>query len=91
MSALLLARLRRAVAGPRTIRARLTLWYVALLAVILGGFSALLYLSLAQSLRGDLDRQLVDEARQITATLGAPVRGKPQRTSTMALSSKVKA
>ena len=51
----------------RTIRVRLTLWYVVLLAVILVAFSAFLYLNLAWSLYAELDRSLEGEAQQVTA------------------------
>ena len=53
----------------QTIRVRLTLWYVALLALILITFSAFLYLRLAQSLRDATDLALVEEARRVIATL----------------------
>jgi membrane protein implicated in regulation of membrane protease activity len=62
-------RLHRALRRLRTIRVRLTLWYVALLAVILLAFSAFLYLSLERSLRSELDQSLVTTAGQVTATL----------------------
>ena len=56
--------LRRAV----SIRVRLTLWYVALLAVILVVFSGLLYFSLARSLSQEMDLTLATEAsRQIAS------------------------
>lgn len=53
----------------RTIRVRLTLWYVALLAVILVAFSASLYVSLSRSLHAELDRSLETEAQRLAATL----------------------
>lgn len=53
----------------RTIRVRLTLWYVALLSVILVIFSAFLYLRLAQNLRDETDQALALEARQIEGNL----------------------
>jgi heavy metal sensor kinase len=61
----LLAWPRRGLATLRTVRVRLTLWYVALLAVILVGFSALLYASLARDLRVELDRWLSERELQI--------------------------
>ncbi|MBV9358664.1 MAG: HAMP domain-containing protein [Chloroflexi bacterium] len=51
----------------RTIRVRLTLWYVLLLAVILCAFSAFLCLSLARNLEADLDRSLAAVAFQVLA------------------------
>jgi len=48
-----------------TIRVRLTLWYVALLALILLAFSGFLYFSLSRSLYDALDSALVTEARQL--------------------------
>jgi heavy metal sensor kinase len=57
--------LRRAA----SIRVRLTLWYVALLAVILLVFSGLLYLSLSRSLREELDITLGTEAQRLTASM----------------------
>ena len=47
-----------------SLRVRLTLWSVALLALILGGLSVAVYVSLARSLDAELDRLLTDEARQ---------------------------
>jgi heavy metal sensor kinase len=43
----------------RTVRVRLTLWYVALLGLILLAFGGALYAALSQSLRQQLDGQLV--------------------------------
>ena len=54
-----------------SIRARLTFWYVALLAITLSGYSAVLVVSLARGLDGGLDRLLSDEARQATGVLSA--------------------
>lgn len=61
--------LRRAWANLRTIRVRLTLWYVALLAVILAAFSAFLYVDLSRSLHDEVDRLLRSEAQRLIATL----------------------
>lgn len=59
-----------------SIRAHLTLWYVALLAGILVAFSALLYVSLSRSLNQDLDLTLSTEATRLIAAMdfesGAP-------------------
>jgi len=52
-----------------TIRVRLTLWYVGLLAVILVAFSALLYFSLARSLEQTLDLSLSTEATRLIASV----------------------
>ncbi|MHB8618944.1 MAG: sensor histidine kinase [Chloroflexota bacterium] len=62
-------RLGRGWALPRTIRARLTLWYVALLAIILVAFSAFLYLNLSRTLRVAEDQALRADAGQIAASL----------------------
>jgi heavy metal sensor kinase len=50
-----------------TIRVRLTVWYVALLALGLVGFSAFLYFSLSRSLYAQMDRALAAEGRQMNA------------------------
>ena len=60
---------RVAWAHGRTIRARLTLWYVALLALILLAFCAFLYLSLARTLHDETDRTLAAEAQRALDTL----------------------
>ncbi|MCL5264030.1 MAG: ATP-binding protein [Chloroflexi bacterium] len=52
-----------------TIRARLTLWYVALLALILLAFSGFLYTSLSHSLYDALDSTLAIEARQLQQSI----------------------
>ncbi len=61
--------LRRLTVALRTIRVRLTLWYVALLALILLAFCAILYFTLSQSVHAEADRGLMVEARQVIATL----------------------
>ena len=53
--------------GALPIRVRLTLWYVALLAVILLAFSGFLYLSLSRSLRDEQDAGLKAAAAQLRA------------------------
>jgi len=63
------ASLRRAAAAARTIRVRLTLWYVALLAVILLVFSGVLYVSLAERLAAEGDRALQAATQQVAASL----------------------
>jgi len=60
---------RVAWAHGRTIRARLTLWYVALLALILLAFCAFLYLSLSRTLHDETDRTLATEAQRALDTL----------------------
>jgi heavy metal sensor kinase len=52
-----------------SIRVRLTLWYVALLAVILVAFSILLYASLSRSLRQEMDMTLTTEAERLTTSI----------------------
>jgi heavy metal sensor kinase len=64
-----MATLQRIAHLLRPIRVRLTLWYVALLMVILATFSAFLYVRLAQNLRDETDRALALEAQQIGSTL----------------------
>ncbi len=61
--------LRRAWPKLRTIRVRLTLWYVALLSVILAAFSVFLYVNLSRSLHDEVDRSLRSEAQRLIATL----------------------
>ncbi len=52
-----------------SIRVRLTLWYVALLAIILLVFSALLYLTLSRGLREELDVTLSTEAARLISSM----------------------
>ena len=54
-----------------SIRGRLTIWYVVLLALTLAGYSAILVVSLARDLDGGLDRVLSDGARQAVGVLGS--------------------
>ncbi len=61
--------IRAAWTQSRTIRVRLTLWYVTLLALILIAFSAFLYLSLSRTLRDQVERDLAGEAQRVLATL----------------------
>jgi heavy metal sensor kinase len=60
---------RRLVRRANSIRVRLTLWYVALLAVILVAFSSILYVSLSQSLRQELDLTLSTEATRLVSSM----------------------
>jgi len=70
---------RRLARRAASIRVRLTLWYVALLAVILLAFSGVLYLSLSRSLRQEMDLTLTTEAGRLIAAMdfenGAPQLG----------------
>lgn len=50
-----------------SIRLRLTLWYIGLLAVVLGAFSVLLYSVTALSLNAELDRDLDSRRDQVEA------------------------
>src|SRR6476659_9275488 len=56
--------LRRSIDQAGTIRMRLTLWYVLLLALILIAFSALLFLLLDRSLNNQIDNDLRSAAEQ---------------------------
>src|SRR5579859_1248170 len=71
--------LRRLLRRASSIRVRLTLWYVALLAGILVVFSGLLYVSLSRSLGQELDLTLSSEATRLIASMnfesGAPELG----------------
>ncbi|MGH2365053.1 MAG: sensor histidine kinase [Chloroflexota bacterium] len=71
--------LRAAWTSAQTIRVRLTLWYVGLLAVILVAFSAFLYVNLDQGLREAQDRALLSQETQALAVLNAQ-RGTPRLT-----------
>src|SRR6476659_9012059 len=55
----------RSVLG--SVRVRLTLWYVAILAVVLTVFGGVIYDSQARSLRADLDERLRGEARRLAS------------------------
>jgi heavy metal sensor kinase len=59
----------RLLRRPSSIRVRLTLWYVALLAVILVVFSGVLYVSLSRSLRSELDLTLTTEAERLVTSM----------------------
>jgi len=60
---------RSVVLTLRTIRARLTLWYVLLLAIILVAFSGFLLLTLALDLQKVVDQSLTNEAQQVQGNL----------------------
>jgi len=53
----------------RSIRLRLTLWYVLLLAVILAAFSTGIYLTLRQNLYGNLDDSIETRANDLLAVM----------------------
>jgi two-component system OmpR family sensor kinase len=54
-----------------SIRTRLTLWYIGLLAAILIAFALLLYSFLAYNLRAEVDQTLQTRAQQVAASLQA--------------------
>ncbi|GMV83597.1 MAG: two-component sensor histidine kinase [Planctomycetota bacterium] len=54
---------------PRSIRARLTLWYAAVLAAILLAYAGGTYLFLRQNLYAELDRQLHDDIEAVEESL----------------------
>jgi heavy metal sensor kinase len=54
-----------------SIRGRLTLWYVVVLAITLVGYGVILLVSLARGLESGVDRVLNDAARQATGVLQA--------------------
>nr|MBA2451458.1 hypothetical protein [Chloroflexota bacterium] len=64
-----------------TLRVRLTLWYVALLALILVAFSAFLYVSLERTLHAEIDRSLEAQARRFVAPLQVLSTRPPRETS----------
>jgi heavy metal sensor kinase len=61
--------LRRIWGGFGSLRVRLTLWYVLLLALILAGFCTFIYLRLLRDLYSEADRLLVDEARGLSSAV----------------------
>ena len=65
--------MKRALRLGVSLRTRLTLWYGALLAVTLLGFSALLYFTLQQSLASSVDERLSLRADQIRREVGPSV------------------
>ena len=54
-----------------SVRARLTLWYTAILALVLVTFSAISYAFLARAIRAATDTSLSDTAREFTAAFSA--------------------
>ncbi|HEY2594408.1 MAG TPA: ATP-binding protein [Chloroflexota bacterium] len=63
------AGLRRFLGVLGSLRVRLTLWYVLLLALILAGFCTFIYLRLLRDLHTEADRLLIDEARGLSTAL----------------------
>ena len=60
-----------------TLRVRLTLWYVSLLAVMLVAFGLFLYVNLSRQVHREADRSLVLDAQRLIATLDV-VGGRPR-------------
>jgi two-component system OmpR family sensor kinase len=54
-----------------SVRARLTLWYTAVVAVVLIAFSVISYAALARAIRAATDASLADTAREFAATVAA--------------------
>jgi two-component system OmpR family sensor kinase len=54
-----------------SVRARLTLWYTAVVAVVLIAFSIISYVVLARAIRAATDASLADTAREFAATVAA--------------------
>src|SRR5882724_5357331 len=50
-----------------SVRARLTIWYTAILALVLIIFSAVSYVLLAREIRADTDASLTDTAHELVA------------------------
>ncbi len=65
--------MKRAIRVGLSLRTRLTLWYGALLALTLLGFSAFLYLLLQQSLASSVDQRLSVRADQIRREVSARI------------------
>ncbi|MGI9861259.1 ATP-binding protein [Moorella naiadis] len=55
--------------GDIPLRWRLTAWYVLLLAVILGGFSAFIYINMSLSLKKGLDAVLLSQGEQVLSSM----------------------
>jgi heavy metal sensor kinase len=65
----MIRRARQLSAALGTLRVRLTLWYVLLLALILAGFCTFIYLRLSRDLYTEADTLLLAEARGLTSAL----------------------
>src|SRR5262249_50637718 len=61
---------RRPWATFKTLRGRLTFWYLALLVPLMLVFSTFLYMSVAHSLSREIDRALADKSRRLVGMLG---------------------
>lgn len=59
----------------RSIRFKLTLWYVLILGILLISFSSFLYLTLSRSLHRDVDNKLRSLAEMIASESSAPLLG----------------
>ncbi|NUM44275.1 MAG: HAMP domain-containing protein [Anaerolineales bacterium] len=59
-------------------RFRLTLWFVAILAVILAGFSLFIFLRQVQVLRTETETRLTAQATQFATILRTPIRRPPE-------------
>ncbi len=57
----------------RSLRFKLTLWYVFILGILLVSFSSFLYLSLSRSLHRDVDDKLKSLAEMIASEVSAPL------------------
>ncbi|MCX6022588.1 MAG: ATP-binding protein [Chloroflexi bacterium] len=64
---------------PHSLRARLTLWHVLVLGIVLVSFTLAVYGLLIRNLSDELDRSLVDRARQVNSALPPPQPQRPGR------------
>jgi two-component system OmpR family sensor kinase len=63
-----------------SVRVRLTVWYVGVLAIVLAGFSSVLYVMVARSLYDDLDDDLRLSLKMVNVRLARDLgEGKPER------------
>jgi len=61
----------------KTIKFKLTLWYVVILAIILSSFSLFLYITLSDSLYKGLDNKIKTMAEVIASSIQRPLGGGP--------------
>ena len=61
----------------KTIKFRLTLWYVVILGIILSSFALFLYVTLAESLRRGLDTKIKTMAEVIASSASSPLQAGP--------------
>jgi heavy metal sensor kinase len=61
-----------------SVRARLTLWYTVVLALVLVAFSLAAYFFLARAIKQQTDNSLAEVARAFTATVSAEQRDEPE-------------